>query len=150
MAATRGSGGSETRRTEFAVVADADQAYEFVNRFYGIGRTQDMKGLCLLRDGEIIAAVIFDDFNGQNVFMHVAAVPGKKWLNRHFLHEAFKHPFVTLGAQRITLWIEKTNIASRIFATHLGFRAEATLEAAGKAGGDVVIYRMFRRDCRYA
>lgn len=134
----------------YDVVPDGEAAYGFVSRFYAVGRTEQMKGLCLTRDGDVIAAVIFDDFNGTNVFMHCAAKPGKKWLNRHFLHEAFKHPFVTLGANRITLWIEKTNIASRIFARHLGFHHETTLEGAAQDGGDVVIYRMFKQDCRYA
>lgn len=134
----------------YDVVSDGEAAYGFISRFYAVGRTEQLKGLCLTRDGETIAAVIFDDFNGTNVFMHCAAIPGRKWLNRHFLHEAFKHPFVTLGANRITLWIEKTNIDSRRFALHLGFEPEAVLEGAGRSGGDVVIYRMFRRDCRYA
>lgn len=108
-----------------------------------------MKGLILRRNDETIAAVIFDAFNGQNIFMHCAG-QGKNWLNRHFLHEAFKHPFVTLGAKRVTLWIDKSNVASRRFAQHLGFTQEATLERAGTFGGDVVIYRMFRESCRYA
>ena len=134
----------------YDVVPDSEAAYDFVCRFFLVGRTEQMKGLCLRRDDETIAAVIFDDFNGQNVFMHCAAIPGKKWLNRHFLHEAFKHPFVTLGAGRITLWIETTNTQSISFARHLGFRHETVLEQAGQGGADVAIYRMFREECRYA
>jgi RimJ/RimL family protein N-acetyltransferase len=136
--------------SRYAVVPDGEAAYGFINRFFAIGRTEQMKGLCLVRDDEVIAAVIYDDFNGSNIFMHLAAVPGKKWLNRHFLHEAFKHPFVTLKAKRITLWIEKTNVACRIFVSHLGFTQEAKLEGAAQDGGDIVLYRMFRQDCRYA
>lgn len=136
--------------TVYDVVPDAEDAYAFCCKFFMVGRTEQLKGLCLRRNDETIAAVIFDDFNGQNIFMHCAGTPGKKWLNRHFLHEAFKHPFVTLGAKRITLWIEKTNIASRTFAQHLGFTHETTLEAAARDGGDVTIYRMFREECRYA
>ena len=134
----------------YSVVPDSEAAYEFVSHYFVVGCTEQMKGLCLRRDDETIAAVIFDDFNGQNVFMHCAARPGKKWLNRHFLHEAFKHPFVTLGAGRITLWIEKSNVPSRIFAQHLGFTHEVSLERAAQDGSDVAIYRMFREDCRYA
>lgn len=141
---------SEHANTVFDVVSDVEAAYEFCTKFFAVGHSAQMKGLVLRRHGETIAAVIFNEFNGQNIFMHCAAEPGKKWLNRHFLHEAFKHPFVTLSAQRITLWIEKSNVASRKFALHLGFKHEATLERAGILGGDVAIYRMFREDCRYA
>lgn len=134
----------------FEVVSDAEAAYTFCRQYFDLGPCVDSKGICLKRNGETIAAVVFDNWNGSNVFMHCAAVPGKKWLNRHFLHEAFKHPFVTLGCKRITLWIEKTNVASRIFASHLGFTHEATLDRAAQNGGDVVLYRLFREDCRYA
>lgn len=133
----------------FAVVPDLEAAYAFTQEFFPVGRSTDMKGLCLVREGETIAAVLYEQFNGQNIFMHCAATPGKKWLNRHFLYEAFKHPFLTLGANRITLWIHNDNIPSRRFAQHLGFTQEAKLSGAGEQGQDVVIYRMFRRDCRY-
>lgn len=134
----------------FAVVADADRAYAFITEFFGLGRTEGMKGICQLKDGEVIAAVVYDDFNGSNIFMHCAARPGKRWLNRWFLHEAFKFPFETLGARRITLWIEASNAASKRFAEHLGFTREAMLEGAAKDGGWVMIYRMMRGECRYA
>lgn len=134
----------------YAVVADREAAYAFVCRFYQIGRTEQMKGLCQVRNGDVIAAVIFDDFNGSNVFMHVAAEPGKRWLTRHFLHEAFKHPFVTLKARRITLWVDEMNVVCRKFVLHLGFTPEAVLEQAAAGGGDVIIYRMLRGECRYA
>jgi RimJ/RimL family protein N-acetyltransferase len=134
----------------YDVVHDNEDAYGFVNRFFGIGRTEQMRGLCLRRDGATIAAAIYDEYNGQNVFMHLAAEPGRKWLNRHFLHEAFKYPFLTLHAGRITLWVERRNIDCRRFVHHLGFTQEATLERAAPDGTDVVIYRMFREDCRYA
>lgn len=136
--------------SRYSVVPDGEAAYGFISRFYAVGRTAQMKGLCQVRGGEVIAAVIFDDFNGSNIFMHCAAMPKTNWLTRHFLHEAFKHPFVTLGAKRITLWIEKSNIASRKFAHSLGFVHETNLEGAAQDGGDVAIYRMFRQDCRYA
>lgn len=134
----------------FSVVSDAEAAYIFCRQYFDMGPSPLMKGICLQRNGETIAAAVFDQYNGQNIFMHCAATPGKKWLNRHFLHEAFKHPFVTLGCKRITLWIEKTNVTSRKFAQHLGFTHEATLERASAKGGDIVLYRMFREDCRYA
>lgn len=134
----------------FTVVSDPDAAYAFVTSQYDIGRTAQMKGLCQVRDGEVVAAVIYDDFNGQNVFCHIASDGSKRWMTKWYLHEIFKYPFVTLGCGRITLWIDATNIASVSFVTNLGFRREAVLEKAGKDGHDVLIFRMFRKECRYA
>jgi RimJ/RimL family protein N-acetyltransferase len=134
----------------FEVVADAEAAYAYVTTHYPLGRTQHMKGIVQRRNGETIAAVVYDDCNGANIFMHVASDGSRHWLTRHFLHEAFKYPFITQGCSRITLWIDGRNTDSRRFAVNLGFRPEAVLEKAGRDGHDVMIYRMFRQECRYA
>ena len=132
------------------VVADRDLSYGFVAQKLGIGRTDQQRGLVLTRDDQPIAAVVYDEYNGSNVFMHVAAEPGRRWLNRWFLHEAFKYPFVTLGVSRITGWVEANNVDARRFNEHLGFKQEAVLKHAGSDGQDVILYVMFREDCRYA
>lgn len=110
----------------------------------------NQKGLTLIRDGEPVAAVLYDNYSGSNIFMHVAAVPTKRWMNKHFLHEAFKFPFVTMGCKRVTGWVEADNIVAQKFDEHLGFRREAVLKSAGEHGQDVFLYVMFREDCRYA
>jgi len=103
-----------------------------------------------LRDDKVIAAIGYDQYNGQNVFMHVASDGTGKWSTRHILHEAFKFPFVTMGVARVSAWVEDSNYRSRRFVTNLGFTPEARLTHAARDGGDVLIYRMFRQECRYA
>jgi RimJ/RimL family protein N-acetyltransferase len=136
--------------TRHAVVSDADAAFNYITAQYPLGRTEDWKGIVQLRDGEIIAAVGYDQYNGANIFMHVASDGTSRWGTRHFLHEIFKYPFRTLGVDRITVWVERDNIASRRLVTNVGFTAEAVLQSAGRDGVDVLIYRMFRQECRYA
>lgn len=108
-----------------------------------------MKGLGLERDGELIAGVVYEGYNGTNVFVHVAAVPGKRWLNRDFLAYAFHYPFNELKVKRISAYIMANNLESIRGSEHLGFQLEATLEGAGQDGVDVLIYKMKREDCRY-
>jgi RimJ/RimL family protein N-acetyltransferase len=103
-----------------------------------------------LRDGEVIAAAGYTQYNGANIWGHIASDGSGHWLTRHFLHETFKYPFVTLGVGRMTVWVEADNYPSRRFTTNLGFTAEAVLQKAGRGGVDVLIYRMFRQECRYA
>lgn len=134
----------------YVVVQDTEAAYTFCREHFPIGRSEYAVGLCLKRDDQVIAAVIYDQNNGQNIFADVAAIPGRKWLNRWFLHEAFKYPFVTLGLRRMTGIVEKKNVDVRRFLRHLGFTQEATLECAAPDGGDLVIYRLLREECRYA
>ncbi len=108
-----------------------------------------MKGIGLERDGDLVAGVLYESFNGANIWMHVAAVPGSRWLTRDFLKYAFHYPFVELGCKRISGWVEADNFAAQKFDEHLGFVHESTLEGAGRRGVDVFIYRMKREECRY-
>lgn len=133
----------------FEVISDRDRAFAFALKFYSIKRTPDQKGLCLLRDGVVQAAVLYDEFNGSNIFMHVAARPGSRWMTRDFLKWAFHYPFEQLRVRRISGWVDANNIAAIRLNEHLGFRREAVLESAAPEGGDVFIYVMTREDCRY-
>ncbi len=134
----------------YEISPDRDIAFNFVNAQLGCGRTANQRGLSLIKDGEVIAGIVYDEFNGSNVFMHVAATPGRRWMTRAFLHNAFLYPFVQMGANRITGWVEADNLDARRFDEHLGFRPEAVLKGAGSKGQDVILYVMHREDCRYA
>lgn len=134
----------------YEISPDRDTAFNFVTAQLGCGRTENQRGLSLSKDGEVIAAIVYDEFNGSNVFMHVAATPGRRWMTRAFLHNAFLYPFVQMGANRITGWVEADNLDARRFDEHLGFRPEAVLKGAGSKGQDVILYVMHREDCRYA
>ncbi len=135
--------------SSYKMESDAQAAYAFVCRFFVPSRTADQKGIVLRRRGEIIAAVLYDECNGQNMFMHAAAEPGRRWLTRDFLHLAFHYPFCQQRVKRVTGWVEANNLASRRFVEHLGFKLEAVLKRAGKDGCDVCLYVMFREDCRH-
>lgn len=102
----------------------------------------------LMEDGQFLAGVVYDGFNGANIQMHVAARPGCRWLNRRFLHFAFYYPFGQLGCARVTGVVPSTNVEAQVFDEHLGFVLEARLPEAHPTG-DLLIYRMFRRDCRW-
>lgn len=131
------------------VVCDNDRAFAFVNSLLGINHVQGMTGICLLRDGVVIAATVYHDWNGSNIFMHIAAVPGGRWLTRDFLYWGLHYPFEQLGANRITVWINADNAVSIKFVEHLGFKLDATLKGAGPNNTDALLYVMFRQDCKY-
>jgi RimJ/RimL family protein N-acetyltransferase len=125
------------------------EVFEFVSGFYPINYSASAAGIGLKQDGQLISGVIFDDYNGSNVWMHVAAIPGRRWMTREFLYAAFAYPFIQLGCKRITGWVEASNTDARRFDEHLGFKQEAVLKHAARDGGDVIIYVMFREDCRF-
>lgn len=105
------------------------------------------KTIGLVREGELVAGTIYEDFNGANVVMHCAG-KGKHWLNREFLWFAFYYPFKQLNCKRVTVIISSTNGNSLRFCQHLGFRTEAILQDA-HPDGNLVIMGMRQEECRW-
>lgn len=136
-------------RPAYEVKSDAEGAYNFLTQFFPLERTEHMKGIVQERDGEVIAAALYVEFNGTNVFVHLAGKPGRRWLTRDFLYWGFHYPFEQLKCKRITSWVEADNADSRRFCEHIGWKHEATLKGIGRNGVDVLIYAMFREDCKY-
>lgn len=115
------------------------------NEFGNFGAAQ---GIGWTKEGQLVAGVVYNEFNGASVCMHVAAVPGARWLVREYLWTCFDYPFNQLKVQRVTGLVGEGNIAARKFDEHLGFTLETTLERAHPTGRTLV-YRMFKEDCRW-
>ena len=131
------------------IVSDPVRVWEFVWNFTPVPFAQHMKGLGLEQDGELTAGVLYEKWNGVNIWAHVALAPGRRMVCREFLRYGFYYPFVELGCRRISGSVEASNTAARQLDEHLGFRQEAVLHGAASDGGDVILYVMRREDCRY-
>lgn len=133
-------------RARFRVEADAVAAFDFIKDFIPIRPSQGQTGIVLRVGDEVIAALLYVEFNGTNVFAHLAGRPGRRWLNRDFLYWGLQYPFIQMGCSRVTGWVEADNVDSLRFLGHLGFEREATLTGAGVHGQDVILMRLFRED----
>jgi len=100
------------------------------------------------RDGELVAGIVYDNFNGKNIFAHIAAVPNKRWLTKEFLCYMCYYPFNQLKVERVTGLIPSNNKASIKFVEKLGAELETTLKDAHPKG-DLLVYRMNKKDCKY-
>lgn len=109
----------------------------------------DMEGIGLKRDGQMVAGVIYEGWNDHNVWMHVCAEPGSRWMTRAYLRECFAFPFVERGLKFVRGHVNASNDAARRLDEHLGFRQEARLYGAAADGGDVILYCMRRDECRF-
>lgn len=98
--------------------------------------------------GEIVAAVLYTDYNSANINMHISAVSGKRWLIREYLWYCFHYPFVELNCKRITGIVGSDNLQAQKFDENLGFTLEATLKDA-HPNGDLLLYVMRKEDCRW-
>ena len=135
--------------SNWEIISNPARVYDFVRKYTPVNMVAGSQGLGLLRNGELVAGVIYEGFNGKNVWMHVGAEPGRKWMNRRFLRAAFAYPFLQLGCTRVSGYVEAWNTDARRFDEHLGFKHEATLTGAASDGGDVLLYVMKREECRH-
>lgn len=97
--------------------------------------------------GEILCAVVLEDYNGANASIHVAGVGGH-WCNRHFLHGVFDYAFHQLKLKRLTGLVAQDNQAALRFDLRLGFQIEHVLKDA-HPNGDIYMLVMRPEDCRY-
>ena len=131
------------------IISDTRQVFDFVAARNPLAWIDGCKGLGLVRDGELVAGVIYEGFNGHNIWMHVAAKPGARWMTRAYLRYCFYYPFIELGCRYVRGYVEASNTAARRFDEHLGFTQAAVLPGAASDGGDVILYVMPKENCRY-
>lgn len=130
------------------IISNPARVWAYVREQVPVNMVADMRGLGFEKNGELVAGVLYEGWNGVNVWMHVATTPGRRW-SMEFLRYCFYYPFVELGCKRVSGYVEASNTAARRFDEHLGFTQEAVLKGAAADGGDVIIYVMRREDCRY-
>jgi RimJ/RimL family protein N-acetyltransferase len=131
------------------IVSDPLRVLRFVKQYSHVLASEGMQGLGLEKDGELIAGVIFDGYSGKSMWIHVAAVPGRHWLNRSFLRACFGYVFEQVGCEKLFGWVPASNSEAQRFDEHLGFKQVATIPGAAVDGGDVLIYVMDRAECRF-
>lgn len=96
----------------------------------------------------IAAAVIYNHFEAANVFMHIGAEEGCRWLNPQFIRVCFEYPFEQLQKNRVTALIAKRNKRAVKFVQKLGFSYEGCMPRH-YADDDMLIYGMLREKCPY-
>lgn len=138
-----------TAPKHFEIGTDLDEALAFVAKHYQPLRYVGQTALTLKKRGHVVAAALYDGYTGGNINVQVAGTPGIPWLTRAAIGWAFAYPFVQLGCERLSAWIEIDNEPSCRFAEKLGFKLEHTLPRAGREAQAVCLYRMFKEECRY-
>ena len=131
------------------IISNPARVYDFVSQFMPMAMVAGMKGIGLEKDGELIAGALYEGFNGQNVWAHLAGKPGKRWMNRQFLWYGFHYPFNEMGVKRISGYVNASNTEARRLNEHFGYQEEARLKGAAPDGGDVILYVMWRENCRF-
>lgn len=99
--------------------------------------------------GAMRAGVVYGPFNGYNVHAHIASDGTRRWMRREFLADMFAVPFIGMGARRITATTDAGNEPAIRFLRDLGFSLMGRLPESSSEGGDMLIYQIGRKECRW-
>ena len=131
------------------IYSENDRVVSWVAERIDEQRFEGAVGIGLEEDGELIAGVVFNMYTGPSISMHVAAVPGRRWMTREYLWRCFAYPFLQLGCRRITGLVRVDNLEAQKFDEHLGFKREGLLRQACDDGTDMIVYGMLKSECRF-
>lgn len=120
---------------------------EFWYEHTKIPPASDCQLMAMERNGKLAACVLWDNYNGASISMHVLTLPGVQW-SREFLFGVFAYPFLQLKVNKVHGPISSKNEAAKRFAIDVGGVLGATLKDA-HPDGDLLVYEMHRRDCRW-
>jgi len=70
-------------------------------------------------------------------------------MTKQYLKECFSYAFDTLGVERLSGYVNASNVDAVRLDEHFGYKREAVLKGAAYDGGDVYSYVMWRKDCRF-
>lgn len=131
------------------MTGDLYRVLAFFNSKTTLPESVGMKAIGLERNGVLVAGAVYEGYNGANVWVHLAAEPGARWMTREYLRYCFHYPFNEMGVKRLSGYVDASNQNAIRLNEHLGYRREALLAGAAPDGGDVIIYVMRKEDCRF-
>lgn len=100
------------------------------------------------RDGEIVAGIVMNNYNGTNAAVHMAVdKPGKDMLT---LFKLFcEYAFVQCGLKRITGLVPSDKPDVVAFDKKIGFEEEFVMKFGAPDGADMHILVMWPEKCRW-
>jgi len=96
-------------------------------------------------DGEMVAGVIYENWNHQSIWCHIA-VEGK--MTPAYLAAIFDYPFNVAQVEKIIVPVGSDNEESIKLVRKMGFAEEGRIKDA-RPEGDLVLYTMTRDACRF-
>ena len=116
-----------------------------------IGETLDDADVAIgiEENGELIAGVVYNMYTKASICMHVAAIPGKRWMTKEYLWRVFAYPFIQLNCNRVTGFVREDNLVAQKFDEHIGFKREGLIRKGATDGTNFILYGMLKEECRW-
>ncbi len=100
-----------------------------------------------VRDDKIVGGVIFSDYTGASIGIHVASF-APDWIDKAMLWITFDYPFVQLGVNKLFGQVPASNAHALDFDLRLGFQVEHVVKDVFP-DGDLILVSMYRDACKW-
>ena len=111
-------------------------------KVFGAFHPETSEAIGLERHGEMVAGVIYENWNGASMVVHIAV---QGLLTPAYLTAIHHYPFVVVGAGKLIAPIGEGNAESIRFVTKLGFKQEGRIPGAHPDGA-LLLYTLSRED----
>lgn len=128
---------------------------EPIAEWVGLQLTKDIeafkpcKAIGIERNGELIAGVIYNNYqSGLLIEMSIASLD-KRWATRHTLRALFAYPFIQLNLKRVQALCSAKDEGVKMFLKKLGFLHEGTHSCGYHNGDDALSFGMLKHQCKW-
>lgn len=101
--------------------------------------------LGLERNGELVAGVIYENWNHKSIWCHIA-IDGR--LTPRYLAAIFDYPFNICQVEKIIVPVGSDNEESVRLVEKMGFTEEGRIKDA-RPEGDLILFTLSRNACRF-
>lgn len=133
--------------TDVLISQPLELLYAWINERVGLARSEDFRAIGRVVDGQLVGVVAFTGHNGASLQMHMAG-DGGRWMNRHFIREAFRYAFDICGCNVVFGMVPSGNADALSIDLRLGFKELATI-AGAHPDGALHVLMMRREECRW-
>ena len=129
----------------FELITDHSAGHWTAEQTKGKYFEANSQSIGLKQNGEFVAGVIYENWNGRSIICHIA-ISGR--LTPRYLAVIFDYPFNVCGVKKIIVPVDATNLKSVILVEKMGFTEEARIKD-GMADGDMILYTLAKENCKY-
>lgn len=138
---------AQLKVADFLTTAPPAVLWEWLSERVGLAYSTDFFAIGRVVDNTIVGVVGYNNFTGTSCHMHMAG-DGPRWVNRAFLHQAFRYPFELLGLQMVFGVVPSGNTRALKMDLKLGFHELIYIPGAHPDGG-IHILQMKKEECRW-
>jgi len=127
------------------ITTGAEIGHWVARRVHGGYFEERSQAIGLKRDDEIVAGVIYENWNHKSIWCHIA-IEGR--MTPAYLAAIFDYPFNVAMVDKIIVPVGSDNEKSMKMVKNMGFAEEGRIKD-GRPEGDIVFLTLHKDDCRF-